>query len=80
MSWFQSIQKSKGCQKWLKKCSTVVSQLSETLVSFSQENITVKKTRIKRDQKRRLAKEMLEWREQTSNFSGHEGSKYLSMM
>lgn len=68
MSWFQSIQKSKGCQKRLKKCSTVVNELSETLVSFSQENITVKKTCIRRDQKRRLAKAM-EWREQTYQIS-----------
>ena len=80
MSYAQSTQKSTGCQKGLKECSNVVNQTSETLVSSSQENITVEKTCISRGQKKCLAKDIFGvGRANTSNFRGHKRSKYLGM-
>lgn len=66
----QSIRETNGCQKGLKKCNNVVKQMRETLVSFSQENITEKMTCVRRGEKEKeekesnlLKKKFLEWRE-----------------
>lgn len=53
MPCIQSIQETNGCQKELKKCNNVINQMSESLVSFSQENITVKMTCVRRGQKKK---------------------------
>lgn len=85
MPYVQSIRETNGCQKGLKKCNNVVKQMRETLVSFSQENITEKMTCVRRGEKEKeekesnLLKKNFRVERETSNFCGHKGNKYLGM-